>query len=340
MLIVSEDRMLGSIQYIYAFTALVLLLTIFPVTAIFMLISRKRKEAELLDREVHAAAEIYDAMYLIDATTGVIRPLRMDEEIERCLEGDYAQCRGKLSRVASQMAEEGYRDVVASFLDLSTLEERMDALRSVSQEYLDRSKRWMRMRFVAVTRDPKGRLNEILWALESIDEDKRRQEHLMKLAETDGLTETRNRRSGEAMIRQLLADGKNGMFLLLDVDRFKSINDEYGHTAGDKVLVAVASALGSSMRKSDVIFRLGGDEFAAFAPGLQSEQTGKRIVDSILHRVEGLRIEELRDRHVHVSIGITFSSADRQDSFEAIYQRADAGMYDSKQRGGNCATFQ
>ena len=97
-------------------------------------------------------------------------------------------------------------------MDLSTLEERMRELRFVSREYLDQQNRWIRMRFAAVTRNPKGSLCEVLWTLKSIGEGKRRQDQLMKLAETDVLTSVRSRRSDEALIRQLLADGTCGMF--------------------------------------------------------------------------------------------------------------------------------
>ena len=154
------------------------------------------------------------------------------------------------------------------------------------------------------------------------------------------MTSVRNRRSGEAQIRQMLIDDTNGMFLLLDVDRFKTINDECGHVAGDKVLVAVADALSTSMRKTDVVYRLGGDEFAAFAPGLMSEQTAKRISDRLLQKVSNIRIPELKGRSVHVSIGMTFTWADQKESFEELYRRADEGMYDSKQHGGNRETIQ
>lgn len=70
-------------------------------------------------------------------------------------------------------------------------------------------------------------------------------------------------------------------FLLLDADRFKTTNDECGHTAADKALVAVADTLSTSMRKSDIAYRLGGDELAAFAPQLMSEQTAKRTSEAL-----------------------------------------------------------
>lgn len=339
-LVVSEAKLHNPMQYVYLCFALALVLVVFALAGIFLAVSRKYREIERLDREVQAAAEMYDAMYLINLKTDVIQPVRAEKAVERYLSGDYTHCSAKLLGAASWMTTEGFKPVLESFMDLSTLEARMRTLRFVSQEYIDRSDRWMRMRFVAVSRDASNGLQEILWTFESIDEDRRRRENLKRLAEMDAMTNTRNRHSGEGLVRQMMADGVAGMFMLMDVDKFKSVNDQFGHAVGDQVLIGVAAAMRASMCQEDVVFRLGGDEFAAYLPGIQSEASGRQVMDALLRGVNGIRIAAMEGKmDVRVSIGVTFFFPGRGDTFETLYRRADEGMYESKQSGGNHATF-
>lgn len=339
-MIVSDAKMHSPIQYVYLCFGLVLVLVVLALAGIFLAVSRKYREIERLDREVQAAAEMYDAMYLINLTTDMIQPVRAEKAVERYLAGNYTHCSAKMLGVASWMATEGFKPVLESFMDLSTLEARMRDMRFVSQEYLDRLDRWMRMRFVAVSRDASDGLREILWTFESIDEDRRRREDLKRMAEMDAMTNTRNRSSGEALVRQMMADGVTGMFMLMDVDKFKSVNDQFGHAVGDQVLIGVAAAMRASMCQEDVVFRLGGDEFAAYLPGIQSEASGRQVMDALLRGVNGIRIAAMEGKmDVRVSIGVTFFFPGRGDTFETLYRRADEGMYESKQSGGNHATF-
>lgn len=81
---------------------------------------------------------------------------------------------------------------------------------------------------------------------------------------TDPLTGLYNRRGGEVMVTQKLGSGKPYIFLMLDIDRFKEVNDFYGHHEGDNVLKYVAEELKHCFRRDDVIIRLGGDEFVIF----------------------------------------------------------------------------
>ena len=90
----------------------------------------------------------------------------------------------------------------------------------------------------------------------------------------DALTKICNRGYGEAQIEKLLKAKKNGMFLLFDVDKFKHINDTYGHSIGDEVLIQVADALKQTFEQAGVCMRLGGDEFAVYAPEITEQNAG------------------------------------------------------------------
>ena len=84
-------------------------------------------------------------------------------------------------------------------------------------------------------------------------------------ADHDALTGIYNRRGGEHLISNYVANGVTGAFMLVDIDNFKHINDDYGHAAGDETLKAIAAALQKNFRETDVVMRMGGDEFMMIA---------------------------------------------------------------------------
>lgn len=108
----------------------------------------------------------------------------------------------------------------------------------------------------------------VLFCIECIEEEKKRENRLIYLSQTDLMTGLYNRGSGEKIISDLLKEKTGGLLCLLDCDKFKVINDTYGHATGDKVIIAIAENLRKSCRENDVILRLGGDEFAIFMPGM------------------------------------------------------------------------
>ena len=220
-----------------------------------------------------------------------------------------------------------------------TLEVRLSEVKTVSLEYVDRDGKWMRLRYFVIDRTQTGGLHHVMVAFESIDEDRRQQEALRRLSATDLMTGVHNRGSGEEKIREAMRLEKHGMFLLIDVDKFKSINDGYGHQAGDEALKLIAESLKSVFRESDIVFRLGGDEFSAFAEGVVNEVIGRRILDRFFEKLEAADIPALQGRKVTVSVGASFFPKSNMDSFEAIYQRADQGTYESKKHEGNFYTF-
>lgn len=335
VLILDESSLLSPIRYLYMLLILILLLSILAWYGISGSINRKYREAEQLSQEIKAVADIYEAMTLVDLDTDCMTILRSSEELDRLLEGDFTGYSKRSAHLAGNLASEEHRDLLIQFMNPETYEERLRDVHSLSYDFLSKGGRWLRLQLIVVDRDAQGKLKHLIWAIESIDKERRQQEKFRKLAETDELSRLSNRRSGEARLRALLDAGTAGTFLMMDINAFKSINDGFGHVAGDLVITAVADCLRRTIRESDIAYRLGGDEFAAFLPGLEHKEAVARLVQRLHREISGIHIPELHGYGVTVSIGVSSFTGKDQDTFEALYQRADEKMYEEKRQKKN-----
>jgi diguanylate cyclase (GGDEF)-like protein len=154
-------------------------------------------------------------------------------------------------------------------------------------------------------------------------------EQLKATAETDFLLDILNRRGFERELARSIAFIKrysaSGALLMLDVDRFKPINDAFGHAAGDQVLKAIAQTLSSEIRASDVIGRLGGDEFAVLLWNLS--ETDARVKAAELERA----VDELRfsfaGKTVQAGASIGVAVLDSHSDMRTALEQADSAMY-------------
>lgn len=121
--------------------------------------------------------------------------------------------------------------------------------------------------------------------------------------------------------------------LLIDIDHFKSVNDAYGHKAGDSVLLEIAQILKKSLREVDTPARWGGEEFTAILPETDSEQ-GTLAATRILERISNHTFEQLPDKRITVSIGLA-SRGDFVNTTEALIVAADGALYEAKRKGRN-----
>ncbi|TPQ28854.1 diguanylate cyclase [Methylomonas koyamae] len=124
--------------------------------------------------------------------------------------------------------------------------------------------------------------------------------------------------------------------VMLDLDHFKAINDEYGHSMGDTVLTAIARRLCNRLRNSDLAFRYGGEEFLVILPQAGISQA-KELFEQIRQDIHDDAMGGLPQGKVTVSVGITELSSDG-DSVEEATNRADHALYESKHRGRNRVT--
>ena len=158
-------------------------------------------------------------------------------------------------------------------------------------------------------------------------------------ARQDALTGCHNRRAyeedWERFCEDLKAAPQGAAYLLIDCDRFKTINDTYGHATGDRVLSIVADALGTALRANDRLYRLGGDEFATFLSPTTPTQA-KQVAQRCQSLIGESAFAELGiNEPVGLSIGIAFCAAGHVDRIEELPKQADIAMYTAKQPGHN-----
>ncbi|WP_026651806.1 sensor domain-containing diguanylate cyclase [Butyrivibrio proteoclasticus] len=339
VVIVDEDLALKSVDYIFMQSSFVLAMILIAFLVAFSVYAKSNTEARHLQNEINAISDIYASMTRIDLKNMTMKELRISPTLESAMGGDHDNTLQRRLEIAKGFAAESSQSMLMSFLDLSTLEERFENTKSVSHDFLSKRNQWFRMYFIEEDRDPDGSLRHVLWATESIDEDRRRQEQFRKKAETDALTGILNRGGGEARIFEAFENGKKGMLILLDADHFKYVNDTFGHDVGDEVIKAIAKCLTDTFRDSDVVYRLGGDEFCVFATGVENIETGRIVADRLFYNIDSIRIKEVGDWRVKVSVGAVLCGDGADGQFSDYYKLADQAMYESKQVEGNYITF-
>lgn len=162
-------------------------------------------------------------------------------------------------------------------------------------------------------------------------------EHRSRAA-LDPLTGMLNRLALDSRARELAEQsaisGEPVGLILVDVDRFKQVNDSHGHSVGDSVLRRTAHVIRSELRAFDLAYRVGGEEFLVLLPGSDLDE-GVELARRLCRRVERESVDGVR---VTISCGVAASSRGQQLDFAAAFARADRALYASKASGRNCVT--
>lgn len=171
------------------------------------------------------------------------------------------------------------------------------------------------------------------------------QKELALLASTDSMTKLYNRRyfsKISAHIFDLAQRNKQNLSIItIDIDKFKNINDTYGHSIGDDVIIALANQLISQQRKSDICCRFGGEEFLILLPNTPLEGA-KNVAMKLKNDVQNMRVSLNPEKTISftISLGVTQINVEETNGIESALKRADNALYEAKTNGRNKVCFQ
>ena len=200
--------------------------------------------------------------------------------------------------------------------------------------------RWLLVDAVPI-KDPSGRVREVVSSFTDVTDRKKAEHELERQALHDSLTGLPNRALLLDRLEQSLRTARRLAMplalLVMDLDRFKEINDTFGHRAGDLLIGEVAQRITADLRETDTVARLGGDEFAFILPGADEGGAG-HVAQKIIGALQQPFHIEGTAHEIAISIGIAVSPQHGEDS-ETLMRRADMAMYVAKRTPGASAVY-
>src|SRR5437870_2547770 len=200
--------------------------------------------------------------------------------------------------------------------------------------------RWLLVDAVPI-KDAFGRVREVVSSFTDVTDRKKAEHELERLALHDPLTGLPNRSLLLDRLEQALRPARRLStplaLLVMDLDRFKEINDTFGHRAGDLLIGEVAGRITADLRETDTVARLGGDEFALILPGADEGGAG-HVAQKIIAALQRPFDVEGRAHEIAISIGIAVSPQHGEDA-ETLMRRADMAMYVAKRTPGGSAVY-
>ena len=266
------------------------------------------------------------SMYVIKLRENKIMRYGGAEIGEENIEGSYYEDADvRLRALLENRTAEEYREAAGEFVDLHTLPERMEGEKYISGDFIGTTLGWFQASFIAIRQDEEQRPVSVIFAVRSIEYEKRKEEQLLRSSTTDELTRCYNRRAYEQDIKKLTAD-KKFLYLSADVNGLKAVNDRLGHAAGDELLCGVAGCMKQSFEDYGKVYRIGGDEFVTIL-FTDEEQFGiiKQNFDLLVDNWSGDTVP-----HMSVSCGAVWSDERQWESVREIAKLADQRMYEKK----------
>lgn len=289
-------------------------------------LSNAEREMEKQDIMLESMTDLYDKVNYIDFDAMLEQSLQGNQKIEYELN----ITEDSHSHMVNSMIQNVPKDELDRFLeftDLKTIQKRLSKQKIVSEEFIKDDNRWYRLQYICVATDENGLPQKIIFTTRNIDEEKKREDYLLAIALTDGLTNLRNRRCYDKDIAEMKKNPvpSDICVMSLDVNGLKVINDTFGHDAGDELIIGAAKCILDSMEREGKLYRTGGDEFIAII----FTKDYKKIVETILKNAEQWRGKN--NNSLALSIGVA-SILDYPDAtIEELEKKSDDIMYRNKE---------
>ena len=299
-------------------------------------ITQTKKEEEEHLQMITALSGFYKVIFMIDLKKQSAQNIKHAEVAWQHYQDGIMPYEIFLDTFISRMVEAEYVNAIREFMNPDTMENRMRDMNALSREYHGKNIEWGRIVLAPAKRNRDGGLERVVFAVQDITEQKKREEWMQYKMEHDELTGTLNRTAFNRVTKLLKDNLTPFALILLDIDNFKTINDTHGHDVGDEVLSQLITALNEKMRSVDKIFRIGGDEFAIIMNRITLEQANR--VKSLINQVNEITMSDMNDvPPFSISAGVTFSICYNEN----VFHNADKALYRTKEttRKG-CTVFE
>ncbi len=182
-----------------------------------------------------------------------------------------------------------------------------------------------------------GEILGIVGLINDITEKTMLEKKLHELSTVDQLTKLLNRSAGTAEIENCIrTDSSENCFAIIDIDKFKYVNDTYGHKTGDEVLKTFGTSIKECTGGDDIVMRLGGDEFIVVLKNVQSQEALDKFHKELSEKMN-FNLKGVLPTTVTISMGTVKIIG--ENDFDSLYTSADKNMYEAKSQGGNCVIF-
>lgn len=283
-----------------------------------------------------ALASIFVTLVIIDFRNWELQPVIVAEVCRGFLSGGGLDFRETIPKFLEQAVDESYRDAMRRFIDPETIASRLSTSGTLAIDYLGANVGWCRLFLIPIATDEAGRATKALFAARDINAEKDEESRLAYGMNHDPLTGAFNRNGLNMVIDMVRGNTAPMAYVMVDVDNFKEFNDEFGHKAGDDLLVRVVRMLIDTFGATDYVARIGGDEFAVVLTRYDADEDGAAARERIGWVNEELRrgLETLGGAYARASVSLSAGIVVSLDGFRNdFYELADRMLYDEKAEG-------
>lgn len=156
-------------------------------------------------------------------------------------------------------------------------------------------------------------------------------------SEIDLMTGIYNREVGLLKIKQLVYKRVKGAFIIMDIDNFKEINDNFGHMYGDIVIKGISQVIKKSFKEEDIVLRMGGDEFVVYSIHLVERDECRKALEHLIHCLDQADVGKSKEIPVSISVGCSINNKEKERAdFNRLYKDSDKCLYEAKKAGKGC----
>ncbi len=272
-------------------------------------------------------AEIYDNVNLLDFIENTEMSLRDEHLVAKKLDPSRQTHTLMNQRISSYVMPDQMEDFL-KFTNITTVRTRLTNKKIITGEFIDIINGWFRAQYITVNAGEDGIPSIVIYTTRNIDEEKRREEHLIRISMTDELTRLYNRRCYDEDVAEIRKTSLPDNFVLLsiDVNGLKTANDTLGHAAGDELIKGAADCLASTIGSRGKAYRTGGDEFLAVVKTDDPEGLCEKIREKT-REWHGMYLSEMS-----MSVGFAACRDYEGATIDELEKAADTSMYAEKER--------